>query len=188
MNTRRLFVRTGPSGDGAWCERAASRRPGSSESGILLVECLVYLSCFFVALGAAFAVFHQTLSFSRDLRRNADDIARVLKAGERWRTDVRAATGRIVVEEGPGGRALRIPQPGGATTYLFVTNAVLRCADASERCETILSAVKESRFVSEPRQHVTAWRWDLELPSRLKAVRVYPLFTFTAVSGAEAQP
>jgi len=189
MNTRRLSVRTGPSRRQAWSERAASRRPGSSESGILLIECLVYLSCFFVVLGAAFAVFHQTLGFSRDLRRNADDIARVLKAGERWRTDVRSATGRIAFEEGPGGRALRILKQGGATTYFFVTNAVLRCAAPTGRCETVLPAVKECRFVSEPRQRVTAWRWDIELPSRLKAARVHPHFTFTAVSGPEeAQP
>ncbi|HOY56525.1 MAG TPA: hypothetical protein PK640_00100 [Verrucomicrobiota bacterium] len=189
MNTRRVAMRMGPRRRHAWSERAAEGQPCSPQSGILLIECLIYLACLFAVLGAALAVFYQTLDFSRDLRRNADDIARVLKAGERWRTDVRSATGRIVFEEGPGGRALRIPREGGATTYFFVTNAVLRCAAATGRCETILPAVQECRFVSEPRQRVTAWRWDLELPSRLEAVRVHPLFTFTAVARPEeAQP
>ncbi len=189
MNTRRVAMRMGPRRHQAGSERAAEGQPCSPVSGILLIECLVYLACVFAVLGAALAVFYQTLDFSRDLRRNADEIARVLKAGERWRTDMRSATGRIAFEEGPGGRALRIPQQGGATTYFFVTNAVLRCDAATGRCETILPAVKECRFVSEPRQRVTAWRWDVELPSRLEAVRVHPLFTFTAVSGPEeSQP
>lgn len=159
-----------------------------SESGILLIECLVYLACFFAVAGAALAVFYQALDFSRDLRRNADDVARVLKAGERWRADIRAATSEIRVGEGPGGYALEIPQRGGAVVYRFITNAVLRCAGEPGRYEQVLPAAKECRFEREPRRHVTAWRWDVELPSRLKAARVCPLFTFTAVAPREAQP
>ena len=154
----------------------------------MLVECLVYLSCLFAVLGVAMTVFYQVLDFSRGLRRNAEDITRVLKAGERWRADVRAATDRLRVEEGLAGRALHIPQRDGRVSYLFVTNAVVRCTEKSGRCEMILLAAKECRFLPESRRQVTAWRWEVELPSRLKAVRVHPLFTFTAVSAREAQP
>jgi len=154
----------------------------------MLVECLVYLSCLFAVLGVAMAVFYQVLDFSRGLRRNADDLTRVLKAGERWRTDVRAASGQLTVEEGPAGRVLHIPQGQGRVSYVFVTNAVVRCTERPERCETILPAAKECRFIHEPRRQVSSWRWELELPSRLKAVRVHPLFTFTAVSSREAEP
>jgi hypothetical protein len=158
------------------------------QAGVMLVECLVYLSCLFAVLGVATAVFFQVLDFSRALRRNADDIARVLKAGERWRADIRAATGVPTVEERADGPALHIPQRGGPVNYLFVTNAVVRWVERTDHHEIILPAAKVCRFTLEPRRQVAAWRWELELPSRLKAVRVHPLFCFTAVASREAQP
>lgn len=173
---------------------ARSRQVGAprcrtrAQSGIMLIECLVYIGCLFIVLGAATTVFYQVLDYSRSLRRNADDIAKVLKAGERWRADVRAATGQLSLEEGAGGRALRIPQAGGPVSYLFVTNAIVRCVEKTERCEVVVAAAKACQFVREPRKQVTAWRWELELPSRLKAVRVHPVFTFSAVAPGEVKP
>jgi hypothetical protein len=34
---------------------------------------------------------------------------------------------------------------------------------------------------SERRQHVTAWRWEIELPTKKNTAQVHPLFTFEAV-------
>lgn len=160
----------------------------SGESGIMLIECLVYLSCLMIVIGAALGVFYQVLDFSRGLRRNTDDVTRVLKAGERWRTDVRMATGPLKVEEGVAGRALHIPQAGGNVSYLFVTNALMRCTEKNNRCEVVLPAAKECQFLRDQRHQFASWRWEVELPSRLKAVRVRPMFTFTAVAAAEGKP
>ena len=59
----------------------------------MLVDCLVYLAIWVVVVGLAFSAFYRCMSYSKNLARNADDIARALKAGERWREDVRAAAG-----------------------------------------------------------------------------------------------
>jgi len=55
------------------------------EAGVLLVECLIYLSVWSVLLGLSFAAFYRVWDNATRLRRSAADIARVLQAGERWR-------------------------------------------------------------------------------------------------------
>jgi hypothetical protein len=150
-------------------------------AGLTLVECLVYTSCVLVLLGAGGTAFHAAIASSAKLRQNADDIVHALKAGERWRADLRKATGPPALEQGLASRALAIPHKDGRITYLVVSNTVLRCTEPGDRCEVVFAAVKTSDFVRDPRQHVAAWRWELELPSRLKTARVRPLFTFTAV-------
>lgn len=165
------------------------RRPHPRrEAGLMLVECIVYIACLFVVIGAATAVFIQVLDYTRGLRRNADDITRVLHAGERWREDIRTATGRPVLEPGSGGWALHIPRASGGITWMFVSHTVARCDDKSGRCETLLPAVKDTVMSREARKQVGAWRWELELPSRLRAVRVRPVFTFSAVASGDVQP
>src|SRR5215470_16859351 len=77
--------------------------------GYLLVECLVYIAVLAVVMGVAFSAFYRCLSSWRDLARNTDDIARVLKAGEIWRADIRAAAGPLQPVEGPDFSALEIP-------------------------------------------------------------------------------
>lgn len=169
---------------------ASSERPRRrrNEAGLMLVECIVYIACLSVVIGAATAVFFQVLDYTRALRRNADDITRVLHAGERWREDIRSATGRPVLETANGGWALHIPRAGGAVTWMFVSQAIARCDDTSGRCETLLPAVKEAVMTREARKQVGAWRWEIELPSRPRAVRVRPLFSFNAVAAGDLQP
>lgn len=150
--------------------------------GIALIECLVYVSCMLVFIGAGGMAFHAAIASSAKLRQNADDIVHALKAGERWRADVRQATGPLTVEEGVAGRALYIPQEGRRISYLVVSNTVLRCSEPGDRCERVFGAVKTCEFVRDQRQKVASWRWEVELPARLKTARVQPLFTFTAVA------
>lgn len=160
------------------------RRP----QAVSLIECLVYIGALSVIFVAAVSVFTQVLDFSCRLRQNADDIVRVLKAGERWRADVRSAVAPIAVEQDGDTAALSIPGPEGPVTYLFLTNAVLRRqAGDPVRQEMLLTRVKQCQFEQDDRHSVRSWRWELELASTLKAVRVRPQFAFTAVpqSGQE---
>jgi hypothetical protein len=101
-----------------------------------------------------------------------------LKGGERWRADVRAAVGAPELSE--DGRALRIRQRYGEVNYHFDGNTVWRESD--DQRVAFLKSVKSSRLIADQRQHVRAWRWELELASPQKVVRVRPLFTFQAVS------
>ena len=64
----------------------------------MLMECLVYIAVFAILLGGGTAAFYFCWDHSKALIYATDDIASALHAGERWRADVRAATGKITVE------------------------------------------------------------------------------------------
>ncbi len=152
-------------------------------NGIMLIECLVYTVVLLILLGVAYIAFYRCMENSVALRRNAEDIATALQAGERWRADVRAATGLIHFETVGDASVLRLPTTRGEITYTFTTNTVLRgVGDSPVVC--LLPSVTASVMESESRQGIAAWRWELALkPRSKKPVRVQPLFTFLAVPG-----
>lgn len=155
--------------------------PSRPCSAYLMIECLVYISVVVVLLGAMFVMFYRCVDSSVGLRRNADDITSALHAGERWRADVRASIGMLIVEEDERGVILRIPNGKGDVSYRFLTNAIFRRVGTGT-WSCVLPNVKTFRMESDPRQIVTSWRWELELEPRRKGqvTRLRPLFTFTA--------
>ena len=161
-----------------------ARNPRRRQQGIMLVDCLVYLAIWAVVVGLAFSAFYRSMNYSANLARNADDIARALKAGERWRKDVREATGpfKLVAGEASVEQALHIPQKTGEVIYLFTDGAVLRQKGTNAPWIPALSGVKSSRMEKDERQRVVSWRWEVELKNKQKAARARPLFTFQAVA------
>lgn len=156
------------------------------QRGMMLVDCLVYIALLALLLSWAFMAFYQVTQNTKNLSRNASDIIRVLKAGERWRADVRSVTREPRLEEVAGVTVLRLPQATGAVLYTFRDGTVFRqvTADANPDWTELLPKVKNSRMHIDPRHHVTAWRWEVELQAPQKAARVRPLFTFQAVAAA----
>jgi hypothetical protein len=152
------------------------------QHAFLTVECLVYIGVLAILLGAAFVTFYRCVDSSLGLRRNADDITSALHAGERWRADVRASTGVLMVEADPQGDILRIPNGKSDVSYRLMTNSILRRTGAGPWI-CLLPNVKTFRMESDPRHIVTSWHWELELEPRRKGAvtRLRPLFTFTAV-------
>jgi hypothetical protein len=155
--------------------------------GILLIECLVYLAIWLVVMGLAFAAFYRCLDYSKGLSRNAADIVRVLHAGERWRDDVRRATGPLELFELEDNLALHIPQTAGETIYLFMKGAIWRSTGERAPRMQILSGVGMSRMLKDERERVVTWRWEIELKNAQKAARVRPLFSFQAVTPSEVK-
>ncbi len=150
----------------------------------LLVEVLVYIAVVVALLGVAYAAMYRCIDSSIALRRNADDITNALHAGERWRADVRSATSPPRLENTEAGQFLHLDGARGAVVYRFSTNAVCRRLGTGAWVR-LLPNVKSSTMTADPRPHVTAWRWELELQPRgsgsVKPSRVRPLFTFIAV-------
>ena len=118
------------------------------------------------------------------MRRNADDITAALHAGERWRADLRSASGKVRLETVEGEQLLHLENSRGGASYRFSTNAVYRRVGPGQWSQ-LLANVQSSAMEPDPRQNVKAWRWELELKPRLrgaaKAGRIRPLFTFLAV-------
>lgn len=165
--------RGGGLGEGSTCRHA-----------YFLIECLVYIALVMVLLGVAYAAMYRCLDSSIALRRNAEDIASALHAGERWRGDIRAATSQPRAEAIEDAQLLHLDTPRGPVTYRFGTNGVSRRVGEGAWIN-LLPRVKASTMSADAREQVTAWRWELELRPRttgsMKPSHVRPLFTFIAV-------
>jgi hypothetical protein len=150
----------------------------------LLIEALVYISLVFVLLGLGYAAMYRCVDSSLALRRNADDIASALHAGERWRADVRSASNQVRLEDTSDGQLLHLKGATNEVVYHSATNAIFRRAGEGPWVR-LLPNVKSSTMKSDPRQYATAWCWELELATRtqgsVKPARIRPLFTFIAV-------
>ena len=145
--------------------------------GFTLIELLVYIAVLAVVINLAFFAYYRYDQQMRNVRRNADDIVRAMRAGERWRDDVRQATAQPhAIDNG-----VVIPQRSDEIAYIFAGGTVSRRAAGAQI--VALKNVRASTMSYDPRGRVDAWRWELELASPKKTVLIRPLFTFTAVSG-----
>jgi hypothetical protein len=166
-------------------------RPSRGTHAYLLIEALVYIAVVLALLGAGYAAMYRCLDSSIALRRNADDITSALHAGERWRADVRSATNGVRLEDMAPGQLLRLQGTNSEVAYLFSTNAISRRLGAGSWVR-VLPNVKSSVMQADPREHATAWRWELELQPRttgsVKPARIRPLFTFIAVPERTSTP
>lgn len=153
-----------------------------AQTGVLLLECLVYFAVFAIVLGLGLATFYLCWDNSKALLYTTDDIAAALRAGERWRADVRSATGKITVETIAEGERLRIPCGTNEILYSFDAGEVHRQPASSHFSEPLLTTVKTSQMVMDSRGSVSGWRWELELQSRRKETHLPLLFTFEAAA------
>jgi hypothetical protein len=151
-----------------------------SQGGVLLVECLVYIAVFAILLGLGTAAFYFCWDHSKALIYATDDVESALRAGERWRTDIRSATGNISVATTANGEMLRIPEMEKEIVYRFESGEVRRQMASSDFSELLLPKVKTSQMKLDARGEVRAWRWELELAQRRRETHLPLLFTFEA--------
>jgi hypothetical protein len=160
--------------------RPESRR--RSESGMLLIECLVYIAVFAIVVMVGMAAFYVIWDNSMALRRCSDDIGGALRAGEVWRADVRGATGKIQTANSPDGVQLMIPRGRGEIAYRFSGDTVWRKSSPATPWVSVLTRVKISQMEIEARTQIKAWRWDVELLQRRSRVKLPLSFSFEAVA------
>lgn len=153
----------------------------SSQSGISLVQCLVYLAVLGIIISIGGYTVAKAWDQSRGLAHNTADIQRTLSIGEHWRTDIRAATGRIVSTNSESGQSVTIPTQSGEVAYEFREGELRRRADKSAPWICLYETVAASQMESFTQDGITAWRWEVELKSSYKKVRIRPQFTFIAV-------
>jgi hypothetical protein len=154
--------------------------PARDQAGVLLIECLVYIAVFAIFLGGGTAAFYFCWDHSKALLYATNDITAALHAGERWRADVRAATGNISITTTPTGELVRIPETKKEIIYRFEAGEVRRDIPALHLSQLLLPKAKSSQMTAEARDSVSAWRWELELSERRKETHLPLLFTFEA--------
>jgi Tfp pilus assembly protein PilX len=150
------------------------------QAGILLVECLVYIAVFAILLGIGMAAFYFCWDHSKALIYATDDVESALRAGERWRADVRDATGKISVETTATGEVVRIPETEKEIIYHFDSGEMRRQIASGNFSQLLLPKVKTSQMKMDARGEVTAWCWELELTERRRETHLPLLFTFEA--------
>jgi Tfp pilus assembly protein PilE len=153
-------------------------------AGIALVECLMYIALFSVLTAMAYSAYFRFQSQSHRLQQNAENIVEALQAGERWRDDIRHAIAQVRIEKNKSAEVLRIPQQNGEVTYIFQNNTVKR-QRKGQGPVSVLKNLKSSAVQPDQRQQVTAWRWEIELQSNEKNLKVRPFFCFQAVPHSE---
>jgi hypothetical protein len=154
--------------------------PSSAKRAYSLIECLVYIGVLFVLMGVAYIALFRCIANSVALRRNADDISRVLHIGERWRADVRSVTGNIRLQTTNLVQIASLPTPQGQIIYCFATNTVSRSYHGGPWGQ-LLTNVASSTMSADARRTLTAWKWELELVPKRNSSRIHPLFTFEAL-------
>ena len=163
-------------------KRSAAISCARGQTGYLLLECLVYIVVFAVITGLALATFYLCWDNSKALRLTTDDVAVALRAGERWRADIRGATAKITIENVTAGELLRIPSGTNEIRYRFTAGKIRRQLASSGFDESMLTAVETSQMVMDTRGTVTAWRWELALKPHLEATHSPLQFTFEAAT------
>jgi hypothetical protein len=151
------------------------------DSGMLLIECLVYIALLFIVLNLAFAAWFRCSENSKRLNQNVDDVVRVMQAGERWRDDIRVAMSITA-----SGGSLELAQSNATVSYVFESNAVLRRAKSGAPLVRFLTGVKSSRMEKDARLEAGAWDWQVQLLAR-GAEHFAPFFAFEAVAAGDRQ-
>lgn len=152
------------------------------QSGILLMECLMYIIIFTILFGLATGAFYMCWDHTRAIIAATNNIELATRAGERWRADIRQATGKITSNADGNGQSIHIPETKGEVIYLFGDGELRRQAATASIPELILPAVKISDMKPDPRGTVAAWRWDLELVPVHKQTFPSIRFTFEAAT------
>src|SRR4029077_19523717 len=107
--------------------------------------------------------------------------------GERWRADVRGATGPVGLENLSAEQILHLPGGRHEIAYRFANGAAFRRVDSGPWVQ-LPAKLRSSVIEQDQRAKLTAWRWELELEARAKAGKIRPLFTFLAVQGQSQTP
>lgn len=150
--------------------------PRQNERGLLLVECMVYIALVMLITGVGVSLFTRALSFQREIERNSNDIVQTLKVGEKWREDIRKAVEQITIEN----HRLEIPQVNSTVIYEWRNRSLWRI-EFHDPPRLLLKGVTASEFIKDEREHVSAWRWEIELDRARGKMNVEPLFSFGAV-------
>ncbi|MBW8864243.1 MAG: prepilin-type N-terminal cleavage/methylation domain-containing protein [Verrucomicrobia bacterium] len=150
------------------------------QSGVTLIECMVYVVVFAILLGIGTASFIFCWDHTQETIFTANEIETALRAGECWRADVRAATGKISIETTATDETLKIPSGEKEIIYRLAGGELQRETSPQTGARLLLAHVKTSGMKTGVRNGVTAWRWDLELAPRQKDIHFPLLFTFEA--------
>ena len=154
-------------------------------AGLMLIQVLVYLAATALILSlASVAIFDALGRVRRDLEL-AQRAGLLLDAGERWRDDVRASSGNVVVETTEQGSVCRMGAGTNTVLWTLSRGELSRAAGEGAPSKVWARGVAEAVFLCEERGEVRPWRMDATLAKVRKTERHPVAFTFRSVPRQE---
>ncbi len=147
--------------------------------GITLIECLVYIGLLGAITGIATVALGRLWGATGRMAKTGDALAAALRAGERWRADIRDARG--TVQPLADGTGCRIPAASGPIEWVWRDGLVWRRAAGAE--SVWLGPASVSTMAAEPRGGTVSWRWEVLLVPESAKSRLEPWHSFVAVPG-----
>lgn len=155
-------------------------------SGATLVEMLVFFSLLLVLMGIGFAAYDRVWFESRRLEQRADAVRGLVQFGERWREDVRSASGPPSVHA--DGRGMDIPVGTRVVTWRFEGKpAFLSRTVEGEPFQLAPWPLWGGTYSRIPRTNCTGWASDIQLLPSRSAPRP-PVLRFIAASSRTSNP
>lgn len=147
-----------------------------------MIQVLVYLGVAVVVINLAGIAFFAVLEHMRAVRYDTVQVMSALRAGERWRADIRRAARPPQLIDEADGPLLLLRLGTNQVAYKLVSHWALRRPAPNAPWQIALRDVAKSRFVRDNRPGgVQAWRWEVRFMDR-KGRKRHPLaFTFQAV-------
>ena len=165
-----------------------------SESGVSLIECLVYIGLFAVLLTCATRFFSVVYYHNKAAASAASYTIAALDAAKHWRRDIANAKGEPKLIRDDHFDVIRIDQANGEQVSYRVNGTRLERHN-SEEWVPIIRRVASSIMLPDQREHVRAWRWELAMEPKSRFLGDPVRVSFTAVPGhplasrpAKAQP
>lgn len=149
------------------------------QSGISLVETLVYISCLSLLLTFLSLAVWKLSAYHDSVNARADIVAKLLETGEAWRDEVRGA-GELSVDSAGG---LKYTKAGKPCAYQLSTGHVVRSVDGTS--EVLLKRVVASKMSPLERDGVRYWQWDITVATGTRGSEL--TFSFLAVPKKEAK-
>ena len=143
----------------------------------------MYMALLVMFSTLAYQTYYRAARQSADIQRQSREITAALRAGERWRADVRQATAapKWIPSAWRQTMVMRLTTPTGHINYFFEGSKVWRKVGDAPK-EMVLFNVKNSEMVADTRSTVPAVRWELEIKTQGgRRAQTRPLFTFLAV-------
>ena len=158
-----------------------------SESGVSLIECLVYIGLFAVLLLCGSRFFTVVYQHNKAVAKAAGYTSAALDAARHWRRDIANAKGEPELIRGERFDVIRIDQASGGQVSYRVNGTRLERHNSKEWVP-IIRRVASSIMLPDQREYVRAWRWELAMETKSRFLGDPVRFSFTAVPGHPLAP
>lgn len=161
------------------------RRSSHRASAFTLAELLVYIVSLLAVSGVAFTAVNRMWSATGRMGSTVDDTTASLRAGERWRIDLRKASAPPRIEE--NGSVCLLQSGTNRVAWFHFEGRLWRQA-GSLPAIAWCDRVESCRFTPDLRKHVRAHRLELALFKRSSRSPLPLRFDFTAVHPTPPAP